>query len=176
MSFTRAQYRDHDVTRPWTGEYYNGDTGDWKTEQRDYNHSTWIDPLITALIGIVPHADDVLEIDPLLPSNAWTYWILDGQAYRGHDITILYDARGGRYAAGLRGGTGERFDWALLAARRSKLPLILGGGLDAEHVAAAIATAHPFAVDVASGVELEPGIKDPDRLRAFFAATEAVAA
>jgi phosphoribosylanthranilate isomerase len=80
------------------------------------------------------------------------------------------------YAAGLRGGTGERFDWSLLAARRSKLPLILGGGLDAEHVAAAIATAHPFAVDVASGVEAEPGIKDAGRLRAFFAATEAVAA
>jgi phosphoribosylanthranilate isomerase len=76
----------------------------------------------------------------------------------------------------LRGGTGERFDWSLLAARRSKLPLILGGGLDAEHVAAAIATARPFAVDVASGVEAAPGIKDPDRLRAFFAATEAVAA
>jgi phosphoribosylanthranilate isomerase len=80
------------------------------------------------------------------------------------------------YAAGLRGGTGERFDWSLLAARRSKLPLIVGGGLDAEHVTAAIAATHPFAVDVASGVEAEPGIKDPERMRAFFEATEAVAA
>jgi len=80
------------------------------------------------------------------------------------------------YAAGLRGGTGERFDWSLLAARRSKLPLIVGGGLDAEHVTAAIATTHPFAVDVASGVEAEPGIKDPERMRAFFEAAETVAA
>jgi phosphoribosylanthranilate isomerase len=80
------------------------------------------------------------------------------------------------YAAGLRGGTGERFDWSLLAARRSKLPLIVGGGLDAEHVSAVIATAHPFAVDVASGVEAEPGIKDPERMRAFFEAAQAVAA
>jgi len=80
------------------------------------------------------------------------------------------------YAAGLRGGTGERFDWSLLAARRSKLPLIVGGGLDAEHVSAAIATIRPFAVDVASGVETEPGIKDPERMRAFFEAAEAVAA
>ena len=74
------------------------------------------------------------------------------------------------YAAGLRGGTGERFDWSLLAARRSKLPLILGGGLDAEHVTAAITMTHPFAVDV----ETEPGVKDPERMRAFFDATETV--
>jgi phosphoribosylanthranilate isomerase len=80
------------------------------------------------------------------------------------------------YTPGLRGGTGERFDWSLLAARRSKLPLIVGGGLDAEHVSAAIATIHPFAVDVASGVEAEPGIKDPERMRDFFEAAEAVAA
>jgi phosphoribosylanthranilate isomerase len=80
------------------------------------------------------------------------------------------------YAPGLRGGTGERFDWSLLSRRRSKLPLILGGGLDADSVAAAIATTRPFAVDVASGVEAEPGIKDPQRMRAFFAAAETVAA
>jgi phosphoribosylanthranilate isomerase len=80
------------------------------------------------------------------------------------------------YAPGLRGGTGERFDWSLLSKRRSKLPLIVGGGLDAEGVAAAIATTRPFAVDVASGVEAEPGIKDPQRMRAFFAAAETVAA
>jgi phosphoribosylanthranilate isomerase len=63
------------------------------------------------------------------------------------------------HSPGLRGGTGERFDWSLLSRRRSKLPLILGGGLD-----------------VASGVEAEPGIKDPQRMRSFFAAAETVAA
>jgi phosphoribosylanthranilate isomerase len=80
------------------------------------------------------------------------------------------------YAAGLRGGTGERFDWSLLAARRSKLPLIVGGGLDAEHVGAAIVATHPYAVDVASGVEIEPGVKDPERMRAFFEAAETTVA
>jgi phosphoribosylanthranilate isomerase len=80
------------------------------------------------------------------------------------------------YAPGLRGGTGERFDWSLLSRRRSKLPLIVGGGLDADSVAAAIATIRPFAVDVATGVEAEPGIKDPQRMRAFFAAAQTVAA
>ncbi|HEY2768209.1 MAG TPA: phosphoribosylanthranilate isomerase [Solirubrobacteraceae bacterium] len=76
---------------------------------------------------------------------------------------------------GLRGGTGESFDWSLLAARRSKVPLILSGGLRAENVAEAIALstrlgphAEPFAVDTASGTEAAPGRKDPEALRAFF--------
>ncbi|MGA2757135.1 MAG: phosphoribosylanthranilate isomerase [Solirubrobacteraceae bacterium] len=77
------------------------------------------------------------------------------------------------YAPGLAGGTGESFDWALLSKRRSKVPLIVGGGLDERCVAAAIATTHPFAVDVASGVEAVPGLKDPVRMRAFFDAAAA---
>jgi phosphoribosylanthranilate isomerase len=70
----------------------------------------------------------------------------------------------------LRGGTGETFDWALLAARRSKIPLILSGGLHAGNVAEAIAATHPFALDSASGTEARPGRKDPEKLRAFIAA------
>jgi hypothetical protein len=102
-SFTRAQYRDQNPRYPWTGEFYNGGDGRWKTDQRDYNHSAWIDPLISDLIGLVPRADDVLEIDPLLPDGAWQYWLLDGQAYHHHDVTIAFDARGGRYAPGFKG-------------------------------------------------------------------------
>src|SRR5262249_612523 len=52
-----------------------------------------------------------------------------------------------------RGGTGETFDWELVAGRRSKTPLVLSGGLTADNVGAAIAATHPFAVDVASGTE-----------------------
>lgn len=75
------------------------------------------------------------------------------------------------HAPGLRGGTGERFDWGLLSGRRSQIPSIISGGLDAANVAAAIAAADgPYAVDVASGVESAPGIKDEQRLRSFFAA------
>jgi phosphoribosylanthranilate isomerase len=76
----------------------------------------------------------------------------------------------------LRGGTGETFDWELLAARRSSIPLILSGGLGPENVAEAIAVtsrhgrrATPFALDTASGTEAAPGRKDPERLREFFA-------
>jgi len=61
---------------------------------------------------------------------------------------------------GQPGGTGESFEWDLLARRRSKVPLILAGGLRPDNVGAAIAAARPFAVDVASGVESAPGIKD----------------
>lgn len=102
-SFTRAQFKNGDVLSPWTGEYYNGDTGEWKTEQRDYHHSTWIDPLIEDLIGIVPRNDDILEIDSLLPPEAWTYYVLDGQAYRGHTVTVAYDRDGGKIAPRFRG-------------------------------------------------------------------------
>jgi phosphoribosylanthranilate isomerase len=72
----------------------------------------------------------------------------------------------------LRGGTGETFDWALLSERRSQVPLILSGGLNAENVVDAIAQTGPFAVDSASGTESAPGKKDEQKLRAFFAAVE----
>ncbi len=75
--------------------------------------------------------------------------------------------------AALRGGTGETFDWDLVATRRSTVPLILSGGLRPENVGAGVAAVHPFAVDTASGTEAAPGRKDPERLRAFFDALQA---
>ncbi len=72
----------------------------------------------------------------------------------------------------MRGGTGDTFDWSLVRARRSRIPLILSGGLDAENVGAAIDAVRPYAVDNASGTESAPGRKDPRKLRAFLAAVE----
>ena len=83
------------------------------------------------------------------------------------DFHLLDTHRAGSY-----GGTGETFDWELVRLRRSTTPLILSGGLTPENVGAAIAATQPFAVDVASGTEAAPGIKDPERLRAFAAAVE----
>jgi len=65
------------------------------------------------------------------------------------------------------------FDWDLVAARRSKVPLIVSGGLDSENVAAAIAATGPYAIDSASGTESSPGHKDLHRLAALFAAVRA---
>jgi phosphoribosylanthranilate isomerase len=90
---------------------------------------------------------------------------------RFHVHYHLLDARArAPERAGLRGGTGESFDWTLLQGRRSKVPLILSGGLTAETVAGAIELAHPYAVDTASGTESAPGRKDPQKLRDFIAA------
>ena len=72
------------------------------------------------------------------------------------------------YRAGIAGGTGECFDWGLIAGRRSEVPLILAGGLTVGNVAEGMAAARPFAVDVASGVESEPGIKDHALTGAFL--------
>jgi phosphoribosylanthranilate isomerase len=90
---------------------------------------------------------------------------------RFHVDFHLLDARAKAVARqGMRGGTGETFDWGLVSARRSNVPLILSGGLSAENVADALAIVHPYAVDSASGTEAAPGHKDPERLRAFFQA------
>ncbi|MGH2960930.1 MAG: phosphoribosylanthranilate isomerase [Solirubrobacterales bacterium] len=79
------------------------------------------------------------------------------------DFHMLDAHRGGK-----PGGTGESFDWELAAGRRSDIPLILAGGLTPDNVTDAIAVVHPYAVDVASGVEAEPGRKDPALLEEFF--------
>ena len=90
-------------------------------------------------------------------------------AFRDVDYHLV-DAR----VAGMRGGTGQQVDVDLVRSRRSPIPLILAGGLNAENVAEAARAVEPFAVDTASGTEAEPGIKDPERLRAFFEALESV--
>jgi phosphoribosylanthranilate isomerase len=66
------------------------------------------------------------------------------------------------------GGTGRRFDWALLSEYPRKQRFFLGGGLRPENIAAAISAVRPDAIDVSSGVEQAPGVKDHDRLRLLF--------
>lgn len=75
----------------------------------------------------------------------------------------------------LYGGTGATFDWQLLRGRRSKVPLVLSGGLTPHNVADAIRATHPWGVDSASGTEASPGVKDPAKLSAFFRAVQEVA-
>lgn len=77
------------------------------------------------------------------------------------------------YVAGRPGGTGETFAWDLVRAHRRDRPVILSGGLTPENVGDAIRAASPYAVDVASGVELAPGIKDHARMTAFSEAVRA---
>jgi phosphoribosylanthranilate isomerase len=76
----------------------------------------------------------------------------------------------------LDGSGGRTWDWRLAAQRHSKVPVILAGGLTPENVADGIAAVRPWAVDVASGVEAEPGIKDPAKMEAFAAAAAGIPA
>lgn len=79
------------------------------------------------------------------------------------------------HQAGRFGGTGETFDWELVRQRRTTIPFILSGGLNPANVAEAIAATSPFAVDTASGTEVRPGVKDPEKIRAFAAAVASTA-
>ncbi len=69
---------------------------------------------------------------------------------------------------GLPGGTGETFDWEILHKRRSRVPMILAGGLTPENVADAISRTRSFALDVASGIESAPGVKDHAKMAEFM--------
>jgi phosphoribosylanthranilate isomerase len=96
----------------------------------------------------------------------------DVQALRAfHTDFHLLDA----YAVGAPGGTGETFAWELAREHPRDRPLILSGGLTAENVGAAIAAVRPFAVDVASGTDAVPGVKDHGRMAAFVEAVRATA-
>jgi phosphoribosylanthranilate isomerase len=89
--------------------------------------------------------------------------------YAGTADRILYDAKTPDTAP-LPGGMGVRFDWTLLEGFAHPLPWALSGGLDASNVVEAIARTGVRLVDVSSGVEEAPGVKDVARIRAFLAA------
>ncbi len=87
---------------------------------------------------------------------------------------ILFDARAPKDAT-RPGGLGVPFDWHLLKGLKLAVPFMLSGGLSIDNVGEAIEIARPDGVDVSSGVESAPGIKDPDMIRAFIRAARAAA-
>jgi len=82
------------------------------------------------------------------------------------DVTVLLDA----HDPVRRGGTGRTIDWMRAAEAARLRPIILSGGLTPENIRTAVRTVRPYAVDVSSGVESAPGVKDESRLRSLFAA------
>jgi hypothetical protein len=100
LTYTRSQRA---VGKPFIGEYLDEVTGDWinrNDRSRYYNHSTYADLLITGVIGLIPRADDVVEINPLLPPHTWDWFCLDGVKYHGHMLTVIWDKDGSRYGCG----------------------------------------------------------------------------
>jgi len=89
--------------------------------------------------------------------------------YAGVADRLLFDARAPREAT-RPGGLGKSFDWQLLQNVKPGVPYMLSGGLDPGNVAEALRITRAPAVDVSSGVERAPGVKDPDKIRAFIRA------
>ena len=87
--------------------------------------------------------------------------------------SILFDARAPREAT-RPGGLGAVFDWHVLENLALKLPFLVSGGLNAQNVAEAVRVTRAGGVDVSSGVERAPGVKDPEMIRAFIRAARAI--
>ncbi len=105
---------------PWIDENLNPLTGDWISRTRlkswkngtwdagkggrergkDYNHSTYCDLIITGLVGLRPRADDIVEVNPLLPRGTWKSFCLDNVSYHGHTLSIIWDQDGTGYNQG----------------------------------------------------------------------------
>lgn len=99
----------------------------------------------------------------------------DLSAARAHESAadwLLLDAKPSKNAD-LPGGNGVAFDWQLLAGLDLQKPFMVSGGLDPSNVGKAIAISHPAGVDVSSGVESAPGVKDPAKIQAFIEAARA---
>ena len=87
------------------------------------------------------------------------------------DISLLeqYEVSGfllDTWHSGRRGGTGKTFDWSIASAACSKFHhVILAGGLNSSNIVEALSTVHPYGLDINSGVEIKPGIKNPHKMR-----------
>ena len=87
---------------------------------------------------------------------------------------LLFDAKPPRRAGALPGGNGLAFDWGLIAGHSWRRPWMLSGGLTAESLPEAVRVSGAACVDVSSGVETRPGLKDPAKIRAFLAAARTI--
>ena len=95
------------------------------------------------------------------------------EAYQGVADRLMFDAKPPKDAS-RPGGNARAFDWRVLKNQTFALPWLLAGGLTAENLAEAVKTSGAVAVDVSSGVEDAPGVKNVDKIRAFLAAAAAL--
>jgi phosphoribosylanthranilate isomerase len=147
----------------------------------------FVDMALEAITGIVEqcqldrvqlHGRESPELCRVMPRRVI-------KAFRIKNAASLTDLPGYRVSAylldayvegALPGGTGATFAWELASQARPYGPVILAGGLTPENVAAAIARVRPYGVDVSTGVERAPGLKDPHKVRAFIARAKAASA
>jgi phosphoribosylanthranilate isomerase len=121
-------------------------------------------PALASHIGLA----NALEVWKAIPVRTSTD-LAQAQEYRGSVQRILYDAKPPK-GADLPGGNGLRFDWNLLQGYHHPLPWALSGGLNPDNLAQAVQITGATLVDVSSGVEQTPGIKNVDKIAAFLKA------
>ena len=100
LRYTKSQYKEG---QPHIAEDLDASSGRWIVDlprSVDYNHSGYCDLVITGLCGLRPGADQMLEVNPLVPQEKWDWFCLDGVPYHGHSLTILWDKTGQRYHRG----------------------------------------------------------------------------
>lgn len=90
--------------RPYIGEYLDEKTGYWlkgdQERSRYYNHSTFNDLVITGLVGLRPRADEIIEVNPLVPKDKWDWFALEHVLYHKKELTIIWDKEGTKYERG----------------------------------------------------------------------------
>jgi hypothetical protein len=101
MTYAKSHQKDG---KPYIGEYQHPETGAWlkgdNPRSRHYNHSTFADLVISGLVGLRPRARHIVQVNPLVPADAWPWFCLDGVPYHGRTLTILWDKDGTRYGRG----------------------------------------------------------------------------
>ena len=115
LNYTKSHqlHRENGEVVPWIDENLNPYTGDWiartmlhaKGEGEAergmaYNHSAYVDLVITGLVGLKPRADNQVEVNPTLPEGAWDWFCLDQVTYKGRTLTIIWDRFGKKYDKG----------------------------------------------------------------------------
>ncbi len=128
----------------------------------------------TAVGCLQLHGDEPAEDVAALLPHAYKAIRVDGaEDVRGAESMpgefVMVDAK----VAGVLGGSGHKVDWSLVTSLAKRRKLVLAGGLTPENVRAAVAEVRPWCVDVASGVEVSPGVKDLAKVKAFVDAVRA---
>lgn len=161
--------------------------GQWETPGHIKRVGVFVSPTEAELAHAAQHARlDVLQVHRV-PDG----WTLDRALFKGLEVwralnpdELYFNESSFRFDRYLLdsydpktvGGTGQVCDWdkAETLVKSLETPVLLAGGLTAENVAEAIEAVHPWGVDVSSGVEIEPGVKDIVKVEAFIAAARGV--
>ncbi|WP_420594207.1 MGH1-like glycoside hydrolase domain-containing protein [Deinococcus sp.] len=98
--YTDLQFKDG---HPYIAEAADSINGNWiydgKNHSEHYNHSSYVDLIISGLIGVRPRADNSVDVNPLIPDN-WDFFALENVPYHGHLLTVLWDRSGSKYGRG----------------------------------------------------------------------------